>query len=143
MAPHIGKAVSRLRVCADERIERVREVRGRVPAFSCTFTSAGDTRLSLTADEVARINVTTNVDTHVMEMSEGVIEEDRVTVIHGPFKGHEARIARVGRAQAPGMGGYGHVWTTQNDSSQAGDCVQEIRLELKKKGEGPWPSRGI
>ena len=97
MAPHIGKAVSRLRVCADERIERVREVRGRVPAFSCTFTSAGDTRLSLTADEVDRINVTTNVDTHVMEMSEGVIEEDRVTVIHGPFKGHEARIARVGR----------------------------------------------
>lgn len=97
MAPHIGKAVSRLRVCADERIERVREVRGRVPAFSRTFTSAGDTRLSLTADEVARINVTTNVDTHVMEMSEGVIEEDRVTVIHGPFKGHEARIARAGR----------------------------------------------
>ena len=53
--------------------------------------------MSLTADEVARINVTTNVDTHVMEMSEGVIEEDRVTVIHGPFKGHEARIARAGR----------------------------------------------
>ena len=77
--------------------ERVREVRGRVPALSRTFTSAGDTCLSLTADEVARINVTTNVDTHVMEMSEGVIEEDRVTVIHGSFKGHEARIARVGR----------------------------------------------
>ena len=77
--------------------EWVREVRGRVPAFSRTFTSAGDTCFSLAADEVVRINVTTNVDTHVMEMSEGVIEEDRVTVIHGPFKGHEARIARVGR----------------------------------------------
>lgn len=77
--------------------EWVREVRGRVPAFSRTFTSAGDTCFSLAADEVVRINVTTNVDTHVMEMSEGVIKEDRVTVIHGPFKGHEARIARVGR----------------------------------------------
>ena len=77
--------------------KQIREALGRVPAFTRMLTSAGDTCLPLTADEVARINVTTNVDTHVMEMSEGVIEEDRVTVIHGPFKGHEARIARVGR----------------------------------------------
>ena len=77
--------------------KQIREVLGRVPAFTRMLTSAGDTCLPLTADELAWINATTNVDTHVMEMSEGVIEGDRVTVIRGPLKGHEARIARIDR----------------------------------------------
>ena len=77
--------------------EQVREVLGRVPAFSRMLTSAGDTCLPLTDDEVAWINATTNVDTHVMEMSEGVIEGDRVMVIRGPLRGHEARITRADR----------------------------------------------
>lgn len=77
--------------------EQVREVLGRVPAFTRMLTSAGDTCLPLTADEVAWINATTNMDTHVMEMSEGVIEGDRVMVIRGPLKGYEARITRIDR----------------------------------------------
>ncbi len=77
--------------------EQVREALGRVPAFTRMLTSAGDTCLPLTADEVAWINAITNVDTHVMEMSEGVIEGDRVMVIHGPLKGYEARITRIDR----------------------------------------------
>lgn len=77
--------------------EQVRESLGRVPAFTRMLTFAGDTCLPLTTDEVAWINATTNVDTHVMEMSEGVIEGDHVMVIHGPLKGHEARIARIDR----------------------------------------------
>lgn len=77
--------------------EQVREALGRVPAFTRMLTSAGDTCLSLTADEVAWIISTTNVDTHVVEMSEGVIEGDRVMVIRGPLKGHEARITRIDR----------------------------------------------
>lgn len=77
--------------------ERVREVLRRVPAFTRMLTSAGDTCLPLTADEVAWIISITNVDTHVMEMSEGVIEGDRVMVIRGPLKGHEARITRIDR----------------------------------------------
>ena len=77
--------------------EQVREVLGRVPAFTRMLTSAGDTCLPLTADEVAWINATTNMDTHVMEMSEGVIEGDRVMAIRGPLKGHEARITRIDR----------------------------------------------
>lgn len=77
--------------------KRAREVLGRVPAFTRILTSAGDTCLPLTADEVAWINATTNMDTHVMEMSEGVIEGDRVVVIRGPLKGREASITRVDR----------------------------------------------
>lgn len=77
--------------------KRSREVLGRVPAFTRMLTSAGDTCLPLTADEVAWINATTNMDTHVMEMSEGVIEGDRVVVIRGPLKGREASITRVDR----------------------------------------------
>ena len=38
-----------------------------------------------------------NVETHVVEMSEGVIEGDRVLVTKGPLRGHEAQIARVDR----------------------------------------------
>lgn len=77
--------------------KRAREVLGRVPAFTRMLTSAGDTCLPLTADEVAWINATTNMETHVMEMSEGVIEGDRVVVIRGPLKGREASITRVDR----------------------------------------------
>ena len=74
--------------------EQVREVLGRLPA--CSHSQAMCV-LPLTADEVAWINATTNVDTHVMEMSEGVIEGDRVMVTRGPLKGHETLIARIDR----------------------------------------------
>lgn len=77
--------------------EQVRDALRYVPAFTRMLTFAGDTCLPLTADEVAWINATTNVDTHVMEMSEGVIEGDCVMVIRGPLKGHEARITRIDR----------------------------------------------
>lgn len=77
--------------------EQVREVLERVPAFTRMLTFAGDMCLPLTADEVAWINSVTNADTHVMEMSEGVIEGDRVVVIRGPLKGREASITRVDR----------------------------------------------
>lgn len=77
--------------------ERVRESLRQVPGFSRMLTLAGDTCLPLTVDEVAWINAVINVDTHVMEMSEGVIEGDRVMVKRGPLKGHEALIARIDR----------------------------------------------
>lgn len=77
--------------------ERVRESLKQVPGFSRMLTLTGDACLPLTVDEVAWINAVTNVDTHVMEMSEGVIEGDRVKVIRGPLKGHEAQIARIDR----------------------------------------------
>jgi transcriptional antiterminator NusG len=53
--------------------------------------------LALTDDEVAWLNAFTNVETHVVEMSEGVIEGDRVLVTKGPLRGHEGLIAKVDR----------------------------------------------
>lgn len=76
---------------------QVREALGRVPAFTRMLTLPGDTCLPLTVDEVAWINAVTDVDTHVMEISEGVIEGDRVIVTRGPLKGLEAQIARIDR----------------------------------------------
>lgn len=69
----------------------------RVPAFTRMLTFAGDACLPLSDDEVAWIKATTSTDTHVMEMSEGIIEGDRVVVTRGPLKGREASIARVDR----------------------------------------------
>ena len=54
--------------------EQVREVLGRVPAFTRMLTSAGDTCLPLTADEVAWINSVTDVDTHVMKRRRAMVE---------------------------------------------------------------------
>lgn len=77
--------------------EQLRKALRQIPAFTRMLTSAGDMCLPLSADEVAWVNATTSADTHVMEMSKGVIEGDRVMVTRGPLKGHEALIARIDR----------------------------------------------
>lgn len=77
--------------------EQLRKALRQIPAFTRMLTSAGDTCLPLFADEIAWINATTSADTHVMEMSEGIIEGDRVMVTRGPLKGHEASITRIDR----------------------------------------------
>ena len=77
--------------------ELLREALRRVPAFTRMLTFADDICLPLSDDEVAWINASTNAETHVMEMSEGVIEGDRVVVTRGPLKGREMSIARVDR----------------------------------------------
>lgn len=76
---------------------RVQQLLRAVPTFTRMLGSAGDTFLPLTRDEVTWINVHTNADTHVVEMSEGIIEGDRVVVTSGPLKGQEASITRLDR----------------------------------------------
>ena len=68
-----------------------------VPAFTRFLGNNNDSFIPLTDDEVAWLNAFTNVETHVVEMSEGVIEGDRVLVTKGPLRGHEAQIARIDR----------------------------------------------
>ena len=68
-----------------------------VPAFTRLLGNSDDSFVPLTDDEVAWLNAFTNVETHVVEMSEGVIEGDRVLVTKGPLRGHEAQIARIDR----------------------------------------------
>lgn len=83
-------------VQTDDPLE-VRQLLRAVPTFTRILGSAGDTFLPLTSDEVTWINVHTNAETHVVEMSEGIIEGDRVVVTSGPLKGQEASIARIDR----------------------------------------------
>ena len=68
-----------------------------VPAFTRFLGSNDDSFIPLTDDEVAWLNAFTNIETHVVEMSEGVIEGDRVLVTKGPLRGHEAAIVRIDR----------------------------------------------
>lgn len=68
-----------------------------VPAFTRLLGASDESFLALTDDEVAWLNAFTNVETHVVEMSQGVIEGDRVLVTKGPLRGHEGLIAKVDR----------------------------------------------
>ena len=68
-----------------------------VPAFTRLLGSNGEYFMPLSADEEAWLNAYTDIDTHVVEMSEGVIEGDRVMVMRGPLKGREFEIRRIDR----------------------------------------------
>lgn len=68
-----------------------------VPAFTRLLGNSDESFTHLTADEVSWLNAFTNIKTHVVEMSEGVIEGDQVMVTKGPLRGHEAQIARIDR----------------------------------------------
>lgn len=68
-----------------------------VPAFTRLLGNSEESIAHLTDDEVAWLNAFTDAKTHVVEMSEGVIEGDRVLVAKGPLRGHEAQIMRVDR----------------------------------------------
>lgn len=68
-----------------------------VPAFTRLLGGNDDEFIPLTDDEVAWLNAFTDVETHTVHMSEGVIEGDRVLVTKGPLRGHEGQIARIDR----------------------------------------------
>lgn len=76
---------------------KVQQLLRAVPTFTRMLGSAGDTFLPLAPDEVTWINIHTNADTHVVEMSEGIIEGDRVVVTSGPLRGQEASISHIDR----------------------------------------------
>ncbi len=73
--------------------DRLREI----PAFTKLLGASNESFLALTDDEVAWLNAFTNVKTHVVEMSKGVIEGDKVMVTKGPLRGREGLIAKVDR----------------------------------------------
>ena len=73
--------------------ERLREL----PLFMRVLADVGGEFLSLSDDETSWIRSLTTERSHVVEMSEGVIEGDRVIVTQGPLKGREAWITKVDR----------------------------------------------
>lgn len=68
-----------------------------VPDFMRLLGGSNKGFQALTAEEVAWLSAFTEAGTHVVRMSEGVIEGDRVTVTKGPLRGHEGQIARIDR----------------------------------------------
>lgn len=73
--------------------ERLREL----PLFMRVLADVGGEFLPLGDDETSWIRSLTTEHSHVVEMSEGVIEGDRVIVTQGPLKGREAWITKVDR----------------------------------------------
>lgn len=72
-----------------------RELR-KVPAFT-RLLGNDDKFIPLTRDEVAFLNAFTKEGARVIEMSEGVIEGDKVIVLNGPLMDHEGMIKKIDR----------------------------------------------
>lgn len=68
-----------------------------VPAFTRLLGNSEDSFISLTDAEVAWLNAFTDIETHVVEMSQGIIEGDCVLVTKGPLCSHEGQIVRIDR----------------------------------------------
>ena len=69
----------------------------RAPIFMRLLKCANDQFIPLTPEEVAWLEAFTTAKTHVVEMSQGIIEGDSVIVTEGPLKGHEAMITKINR----------------------------------------------
>lgn len=68
-----------------------------LPGFSRLLGVSGERFLPLTPGEEAWLGALANPDTHVVELSQGVIEGDRVRVSAGPLMGYESAIKRIDR----------------------------------------------
>lgn len=67
-----------------------------VPVFM-RILGNDDSFTPLAPDEVAWLEAFTTARTHVVEMSQGVIEGDTIVVTDGPLKGREALITKIDR----------------------------------------------
>lgn len=77
----------------DRLARRLREL----PFYARVIGGDAERFVPLTVEEVAWLTALTNVETHVVEMSRGVIEGDRVVVWSGPLRGHEGDICKIDR----------------------------------------------
>ena len=75
----------------------LRDCLSEIPAFTRLLGASDESFLALTDDEVAWLNAFTNVETHVVEMSKGLIEGNKVVVTKGPLRGQEGQIVKVDR----------------------------------------------
>lgn len=68
----------------------------RVPTFTKVLGN-NEVFIPLNDEEVAWLNAFTGGDRCVIEMSEGIVEGNKVIVLRGPLRGHEAEIKRIDR----------------------------------------------
>ena len=97
----------------------------RVPAFT-KLLGNNEVFIPLNDEEVAWLNVFTDNDRRVIEMSEGIVEGSKVIVLRGPLRGHEAEIKRIDR----------HRRMAELDVSMLGR-MKTIRLGLEIVSKSP------
>ena len=78
-------------------IDRLARRLSELPFYARVIGGDAERFVPLTVEEVAWLTALTNVETHVVEMSRGVIEGDRVVVWSGPLRGHEGDIRKIDR----------------------------------------------
>jgi transcriptional antiterminator NusG len=78
--------------CADGLAQELRNV----PAFTKLLSNGGKF-IPLNVDEVAWISAFTKQDSRVIEMSEGIIEGDKVIVFKGPLMNYSGQIRKIDR----------------------------------------------
>ena len=78
-------------------VERLSQRLGQVPAFTRLLGKSDERIIPLSTDEVAWLTALMEPLQKVVEMSVGVIEGDKVMVIDGQLKGHEALISKIDR----------------------------------------------
>lgn len=75
----------------------VSEALRRIPAFTRLLGKSDERIIPLSQDEVAWLTALMEPLEKVVELSVGVIEGDKVMIIDGPLKGHEALISKIDR----------------------------------------------
>lgn len=75
----------------------VAQVLRTVPVFMRLLGRSGDAFVPLSPDEIVWLKTFTTANTHMVEMSQGIIEGDAVVVTDGPLKGREALISKINR----------------------------------------------
>ncbi|MDN0069534.1 antiterminator LoaP [Collinsella ihumii] len=68
-----------------------------LPFFAKVIGGRDEKYLPLSDEEVAWLQALTDVDSHTVELSTGVIEGDQVKIWKGPLKGQEALIKKIDR----------------------------------------------
>lgn len=82
-------------IAATARVDDLAALLRRVPAFTQIIGKTDNAFIPLNPDEVAWIDAFTHQGHRVVEMSTGVVEGERVTVIDGPLVGREGLIRKV------------------------------------------------
>ena len=67
-----------------------------IPVFM-RLLGSNDQFIPLAPDELLWLSTFADADKHVVGMSQGVIEGEKVIVVDGPLKGHEALITKIDR----------------------------------------------
>ncbi|MDR2673128.1 MAG: antiterminator LoaP [Coriobacteriales bacterium] len=67
-----------------------------VPAFTKLLSNGGQF-IPLNADEIAWISAFTRRESRIIEMSEGIIEGDKVIILKGPLTSHSGLIRKIDR----------------------------------------------